>query len=463
VVKPPVSRPASEFGMTLRFTTKDEKLFSGREWDRPPGPNVNCVTLEEMPGNGFKLDPDFRKLWIGQAISQIGSNITGVGLPLTAVLVLKASPLQMGFLSGAGAAAVLIFGLFAGAWVDRLRRRPILIAADLGRGVVLGIIPLAAMLHRLTIGDLYLVAVAGSILTVLFDVAYQAYLPSLIARENILTGNSRLALTESIAQIAGPGIAGILVQLITAPMAMLFDAASFVCSAVSVWLIRKPEPAPTGTLEPHIGREISEGLRASWRDPLLRALAGRKVTSAFFLGFGSSLYFLFAMQELGLTAALLGIIIAIGGTSGLFGAFLAEWLVRRFGFGRTFIGSAVVIGIAMLLIPLAHGSVAACSAFLIAAQLGDLAWPVYTIGERSLRQAITPNHLLGRVNSSMHLLFHGVLPLGALAGGAIAQAVGMRRALLIGAIGVLLSTMWLVFSPVRRLRELPHAAGEIRA
>ena len=257
-----------------------------------------------MVRKGFRLDPDFRKLWIGQAISQIGSNITGVGLPLTAVLILKASPLQMGFLSGAGAAAVLIFGLFAGAWVDRLRRRPILIAADLGRAVVLGIIPLAAMLHRLTIGDLYLVAVGSSILTVLFDVAYQAYLPSRITRENILTGNSRLALTESIAQIAGPGIAGILVQLITAPMAMLFDAASFVCSAISVWLIRKPEPVPTRTLEPHIGREISEGLGASWRDPLLRALAGRTATSAFFLGFGNSLYFLFAMHELGLTAAL---------------------------------------------------------------------------------------------------------------------------------------------------------------
>jgi predicted MFS family arabinose efflux permease len=416
-----------------------------------------------MAGDGFRLDTDFRKLWIGQAISQIGSNITSVGLPLTAVLVLKASPLQMGFLSGVGAAAVLIFGLFAGAWVDRLRRRPILIAADLGRAVVLGIIPLAAMLHRLTIGDLYLVALGSSILTVLFDVSYQAYLPSLIARANILTGNSRLALTESIAQIAGPGIAGILVQLITAPMAMLFDAASFACSAISVWLIRKPEPLPTRTLEPHIGREISEGLGASWRDPLLRALAGRKATSAFFLGFGSSLYFLFTMRELGLTAALLGIIIAIGGTSGLFGAFLAEWLVGRFGFGRTFIGSAAVIGMAMLLIPLAHGSVATCSAFLIASQLGDLAWPVYTISERSLRQAITPNHLLGRVNSSMHLLFHGVLPLGSLAGGAIAQAVGIRQALLIGAIGVLLSTMWLVFSPVRRLRKLPHAVGEIRA
>ncbi|HEY3837927.1 MAG TPA: MFS transporter [Bryobacteraceae bacterium] len=412
---------------------------------------------------GLGLDPDFRKLWIGQVISHVGSNITSVALPLTAVLVLKASPLQMGFLSGAGAATVLIFSLFAGAWVDRLRRRPILICADLGRAVVLGIIPLAAMQNRLTIGDLYLVAVAGSTLTVLFDVSYQAYLPSLVDRENILTGNSRLALTESIAQAAGPGIAGTLVQLITAPMAILLDAISFVFSALSLLLIRKREPMPARTLEPHIGREISEGLGVSWCDPILRALACRRAGSAFFLGFGSSLYFLFATRELGLSAGLVGIIIAIGGTSGLFGAVLAEWLVRRFGFGRTFIGSAVAIGMATSLVPLAHGSVTVCCAFLIASQLGDLAWPVYDISERSLRQAITPDRLLGRVNSSMHLLFHGILPLGALAGGAIAQAIGVRRALMIGAIGLLLSTMWLVFSPVRRLRELPCSLKEIGA
>jgi len=197
-----------------------------------------------VPGKGLLRQPDFLKLWSGQAISQIGSSITSIGLPILVLRVLDASPLEMGILGSASGASVLVVGLFAGAWVDRLRRRPILIAADLGRAVVLGIIPLAAMLHRLTIGHLYLVAVASSILTVLFDVSYQAYLPSLITHENILTGNSRLALTESIAQIAGPGIAGILVQLITAPMAMLFDAASFVCSAISVWLIRKRNRCP---------------------------------------------------------------------------------------------------------------------------------------------------------------------------------------------------------------------------
>jgi len=164
-------------------------------------------------------DPDFLKLWAGQAVSQIGSWITLVGLPLTAVLVLGASPLQMGLLSGAGAAAVLVFGLFAGAWADRLRRRPILIAADLGRAAVLGTIPLAVTLHRLTMGHLYLVAAASAVLTVFFDVSYQAYLPALVSRENILEGNSKLALTDSIAGIAGPGLTGVLVQAITAPIA----------------------------------------------------------------------------------------------------------------------------------------------------------------------------------------------------------------------------------------------------
>ena len=411
-----------------------------------------------MLGRGLRFDPDFLKLWAGQAISQIGSNITAVGLPITAILVLKASPLQMGFLAGASAAPVLVCGLFAGAWADRLRRRPLLVAADLGRAVVLGMIPLSAALGRLTIEYLYVIAAAGAILTILFDVSYQAYLPSLITRENILEGNSKLALTESIAEIAGPGFTGVLVQLITAPMAMLFDAASFVCSAVSVWLIRKPEPQPKRTPEPRIGREISEGLRASWRNPLLRALAGRTATGAFFLGFGSSLYFLFVMRELGLTAALVGIIISVGGTCGSFGAFMAEWLVHRFGFGATFIGSALVIGVAMLIVPLAHGSVAVCSAFLIVSQMGDLAWPVYTINDRSLRQAITPDHLLGRVNSAIHLVYQGALPLGAFTGGAVAQAIGVRQTLFIGALGFLLSTLWLVFSPARRLRELPQVA-----
>ena len=403
-------------------------------------------------------DPDFLKLWAGQAISQAGSWITLVGLPLTAVLVLRATPLEMGILSGAGAAAVLMFGLFAGAWADRLRRRPILIAADLGRAAVLGTIPLAVVFHRLTMGHLYLVAAASALLTVFFDVSYQAYLPSLVSRENILEGNSKLALTDSIAGIVGPSLTGILVQAVTAPVAILFDAASFLCSAFSVWLIRRPEPLPETRTAPNIGQEIAEGLRASWHAPVLRALLLRTGSAALCMGFGGGLYVLYAVRELHVGAGLLGAIISVGGATYLFGALAAEWLVRRFGLGPTLIGAAVVTGIGSLLPPLARGPVWACAAILSAAQCFDIAFPIYEINELSLRQAIAAPHVLGRVNSAMHLMFRGVMPLGALAGGALAQAIGLRGAMFTGATGVLLSALWLVASPIRHVRELPRGA-----
>jgi predicted MFS family arabinose efflux permease len=409
-----------------------------------------------MPLRGLWREPDFLKLWAGQAVSQVGSWITLVGLPLTAAKMLNASPLQMGILSGAGAAAILLFGLFAGAWADRLRRRPILIWADLGRAAVLGTVPLAAACDRLTMGHLYLVAAASAALTVFFDVSYRAYLPSLVSPENILEGNSKLALSESIAGVAGPGIAGVLVAAITAPMAILFDAVSFVCSALSVWLIRKPEPRQEPGAAPHIGREIVEGLRASWHEPILRTLLLRSATAATFIGFGGSLYILFAVRELGLSAALLGAVIAVGGVSGVFGALIAKRLVRRFGFGRTVIGAALLPAVAALLPPLAHGPVLLCAAILAVAQLGDMAWTIYDINELTLRQAIAPSHVLGRVNSAAHLTFRGVLPAGALLGGLLAKGIGLRAAMFVGAGGFLLSTLWLVFSPIRRLRELPQ-------
>jgi len=405
--------------------------------------------------------PDFLKLWAGQTVSQMGSWISRIALPLTAVLILGASPFQMGLLSGADAAAVLVFGLFAGAWADRMRRRPILIAADLGRLAVLGTVPLAAGWHRLNMGHLYLVTAASGILTVFFDVSYQAYLPSLVERENLLEGNSKLTLSGSLAEIVAPGFTGILVQWITAPMAVLFDAFSFFCSALSIWLIRKPEPPPDRGLQTHIAREIIEGLRASWREPILRALLQRTATASFFMGFIGALYLVFAIRELGVSAAILGVIISVGGACSVGGAFAAERLVRRFGLGPAVIGAAAVVGAGSLLLPMAHGSVAVCAAVLGVSQLFDIAWPVYTINELSLRQAITPPHLLGRVNSAMHLLFRGILPVGSLAAGTLAQGIGTRLTLLAGSIGFLLSTLWLVFSPIRRLRELPNARATL--
>jgi len=412
-----------------------------------------------MALRGLWRESDFLKLWAGQSVSQIGSWITLVGLPLIAAQMLNATPLDMGILSGAGAAAILLFGLFAGAWADRLRRRPILIWADLGRAAVLGTVPLAALAGRLTMSHLYVVAAASAALTVLFDVSYQAYLPSLVSAENLLEGNSKLALSESIAGVVGPGLTGILVAAITAPMAILFDAISFAWSALSVWLIGKPEPRPERRAAPHMGREIVEGLRASWGEPILRTLLLRAATAAMFVGFGGSLYILFAVRELKIGAALLGVVIAVGGCSGALGALAAKRLVRRFGLGRTLIGAALLPASASLLPPLAHGPVAVCAAMLAVAQLGDMGWSIYDISELTLRQAVAPSWALGRVNSAAHLMFRGVLPAGALLGGAVAQVIGLRAAMFVGAGGFLLSTLWLICSPIRRLRELPKAAA----
>jgi MFS family permease len=412
-----------------------------------------------MALQGLWREPDFLKLWAGQSVSQVGSWITLVGLPLMAAKLLNASPLQMGVLSGASAAAILLFGLFAGAWADRLRRRPIMIWTDLGRAAVLGAIPLAAAFGRLTMSHLYIVAAVSAALTVFFDVSYQSYLPSLVSADNLLEGNSKLALSESIAGVVGPGVTGILVAAITAPMAILFDAISFVCSAISVALIRKPEPPPHPHAAPHMGREIVEGLRVSWHDPILRTLLLRSATASMFVGFGGSLYILYAVRELKIGPALLGVVIAVGGCSGVLGALAAARLVRRFGFGATLIGAAILPAASGFLPPLAHGPVALCAALLALAQLGDLGWSIYEINERTLRQAVAPSHALGRVNSAAHLMFRGLLPAGALAGGAVAEVIGVRGAMFVSAAGFLLSTLWLIFSPIRRLRELPKAAA----
>jgi MFS family permease len=400
---------------------------------------------------------DSLKLWIGQFISQIGSHVTREGLPLAAVLVLGATPLQMGLLNGAGGAAVLAFGLFAGAWVDRLRRRPILMVTDIGRALLLASIPAAALFHRLTMTHLYCVAAAAGLMTVLFDVAYQAYVPSL-AEGSLLDINSKLAMGESVAEVAGPGLTGILVQWLTAPIAIAVDAASYLVSAFSLGLIRTPELPPKRHESPHIFREIVAGLRASWGDPILRALLARTAHVSLFGGILGSLYVIFAVGILGISPALFGLIISAGGGMALLGALITRPLVRRIGVGPSLIGAAAISGVVCFSIPFAHGPVSLCALYLLAGQLGDAGWTVYSINELSLRQSVAAPDVLGRVNSATQLLFHGLIPVGGLAGGALAQIIGVRPALFVGCTGFLLSTAWLIFSPIRRLRELPGPA-----
>ena len=386
----------------------------------------------------------FLKLWGGQTISEIGSRITREGLPLTAVLVLGATPAQMGVLSATGSLSVLLFSLFAGVVVDRVRRRPVMIAADVGRALLLTAVPVLFFLHRLSIANLVVVAASAGVLTVLFEVAYQSYLPSLVSPGELLEGNRLLSISGATAEILGPSITGILVQLITAPIAVLLDALSFLISALSIWSIRSSERAPQPAPRVPFRTEMLEGTRVIFAHGVLRALLFRSVTAFLFAGAIFSFYVLYAIRVLQFSPAALGLVIALGGAGSLAGGLLSTRIVRRLGVNRTFFPSALVIGLTQFLLPLASLSKRFGFACLCLQQfVGDCAWTVYFVNETTLRQTATPAHLLGRVNAAMQFASRGMLPVGALAAGFLGQSIGLTNTLWIGAAGVLLSALWL--------------------
>jgi Na+/melibiose symporter-like transporter len=426
-----------------------------------PSLNTNTTVCEthaeeelmQRPLTGLWHNSDFVKLWLGQTVSKVGTGITGIALSLTAVLVLGATPAQMGILGALDGLSVLLIGLFAGVLVDRVRRRPFLIATDLGRAFILTSIPLAALFGVLRIGQLYVVAALAGMLTVIFDVAHSAYLPSLIPQELLVEGNSKLGISDSLAEIVGPAVAGPLVQLITAPFALLFDALSFLLSACCLGLIRSPEPRPAliGQRE-SVWHDLVEGLRLVLKNPLLRALAGSAGTFSLFGNFVGALYALYIIRQLNAPPIFLGLLIATGGVSALAGAFMAERIIRRIGTGRIAGIGLFMYGVTGLLIPLAGGSLALALPLLFLSQLiGDASVSIYLIAEISLRQSIVPANILGRTNASMQFLSLGVAPVGALLAGVLGGTIGLRLTILIGVIGVMLAGGWLLFSPVRKV------------
>lgn len=404
---------------------------------------------------GLWKSSDFITLWLGQTVSQFGSGITGIALPLTAVLVLAATPTQMGILGAVDGIAVLVIGLLAGVWVDRVRRRSLLIAADLGRAFVLSTIPLAALLGVLRIGQLYVVAALAGMLTVVFNVAYSAFLPSLIPRESLVEANSKLAMSDSLAETGGPAVAGPLVQLISAPFALFFDALSFLFSACCLGLIHTPEPPPAVLKQgKSIWSDLVEGLRMVLKNPLLRALAGSAATFSLFGNFIGALYALYVIRQVSAPPIFLGFLVATGGVSALVGALMAERVVRRFGLGMTVGLGLFMYGVTGLLIPLASGSVALALSLLFLSQLiGDASVSIYFIAEVSLRQSLVPVNMLGRTNASMQFLSQGIAPLGALLAGILGGMIGLRFTILIGVLGVMLAGTWLLLSPVRKVAQ----------
>jgi MFS family permease len=414
-----------------------------------------------LPG-GLWRHPDFMKLWGAETVSQLGTHVSQLALPLVAILVLEVSAFEVALLGVVELAPFILISLPAGVWVDRLRRKPILVVSDLGRAALLASIPIAYWLDALTIWQLYVVGFAVGVLTVFFDVSYQSYLPSLVDRDQLLEGNAKLEVSRSGTQLAGPGIAGALIAAVTAPVAVLIDAISFLGSAVFLFAIRKQEAAAPTRAErragPGMKEEVKEGLRWVLGNRYLRWIAASTATFNLFGSIIFSIFLVFAVRELDLGPGTIGLIFAVANVGYLVGALLANKLARRIGVGPTIVaGAACSVSLLLLAVAPASNPIP----FLIGAQaVSSMGIPIYNITQVSFRQAITPERLQGRMNSVMRFIVWGVMPLGSLLGGAIATWFSLRTAIWVGAVGMSLAVLPVLLSPVRTLREMPEPAEE---
>ena len=397
--------------------------------------------------------PGFRRLWAGRTVAAVGYHVTVLALQLTAAVTLGASELEMGLLVAAQTAPSLLVSLAAGVWVDRLRRRPLLIAADLVRALLLASVPVGWLTGQLSMGQLYLVAFGVGSLTVVFDVAVHAYVPTLVGRERLLSANSALQSSAAAMNIGGPGLAGVLVQWLTAPVAILADVLAYVASAACILGIREPEPPPPPRDPSSMRVQIAQGFRVVLGDPVLRRLAAAAATYALFFGMRSAAVVLYLIGPLGLEPLRLGLVWGFAGVGGLLGAASAGWIARRIGTGHALMAAHSLAFFAAMT-PLA-GLVPAplVLPLLILGHLGTGFWaPVYGVNELTLRQSLVPDGMLGRVAATSGFLFNGVTPIGALAGGALAAVIGLQPTLLLAAAGALTGVLWFVGGPMRSVR-----------
>lgn len=392
---------------------------------------------------------DFLKLWSAQGISVFGSELASLAYPLTAIVVLEAGVFEMGILQASGGAAAFIVGLFAGVIADRVRRKPLLIASDLGRALLAFTIPAAAFFGVLHIEQLYVVAFLSGALNILWLVAAMALTPSLVEREQLVESNSKMSTTESVAMIAGPGLSGALLQILTAPLAILIDAFSFVGSAILVSQIRAPE-ASIEKKTTSIWAEIGEGVRFVYTHPLLRPMAESIALYFLFRQIVLALFMLYAIRVLNLEPLLLGVIFSALGFGFLVGALTVKRITARFGIGRTMIAANLLNIFAIALVPLAAGSTGFVVTLLVISHfLHAFGVQLNGINLVSLRQAITPNHLQGRMTASFRFVNMGMLMLGSLIAGGLGEWIGLRATLFVGVAGMVLPLLRLVFSPVR--------------
>ncbi len=405
--------------------------------------------------------PGFRNLWLGQSVSLVGDQISFIALPLAAVLVLDAGPGQMGLLGAAALAPHLLLSLPAGVWLDRVAsRRRVMIATDLARAVLLATIPLAYALDALSFAQLYAVAFLTGCLAVFFDLSYPTLFVSVTPRERFLEGNSLVHGSRSFSFVAGPSLGGLLVQLFSAPFALLADAVSFLGSALFLGRVRAEEPPVDRAAGAGIRAQAAEGLRFIGGNPIFRPTLTAVATLNFFNYAFQALFILYATRTLGVSAGALGLVLGVAALGGICGAVVAGRVGRRLGVGRAFALGCVLFTAPLVLVPLAQGPEALVLVFLFAAEfLSGLGVMILDVNAGSIMFALTPDRLRSRATGAFNVVNWGIRPLGALAGGALGAWIGVRPTLWVATVGALLGSLWLLPSPVLGLRELPEEAA----
>ncbi|GHH53087.1 MFS transporter [Lentzea cavernae] len=402
--------------------------------------------------------PDFRRLWVGDTISQFGANVGMTVIPLLAAGALNATPFEMGLLAAASTIAFLLIGLPAGVWVDRMRRKPLMIAMDVARAALMLSVPVAWWLDLLDLPQLIVVSLAVGVCTVFFDVAYQSYLPSLVGRGQLVEGNSKLQASLSVAEVSGPAIGGYASQFLGAANGVLATGVGYLSSAFFLVRIKTVEPAPERHPDPHLRREIMEGLRFVFGNVTLRMIVACTGTSNFFHGIQNAVMILFLLQTVNLSEGTAGLVLSAGGVGGVLGAAFAHrigllvgqarmiWLIPLLTWPFTLALPFISDGWGLVL-PMAGLAV---SVFGIV---------VYNVGQVSYRQAICPDHLLGRMNASIRWVVWGATPLGALLGGGLGSWIGIVPTMWVSLVGSVAGMVWLLLSPLRSMRDLPTASS----
>jgi MFS family permease len=411
------------------------------------------------PSTSLWRHGDFLKLWAAQTVSSFGARIAREGLPMAAVISLKAGPAALGLFAALTLGAQALVGVFAGALADRAPKRQLLIAADLARALVLAAIPLAALAGRLTLMEIYLAGVLMGAANVIFDVADHALLPVLIDQADLTDGNAKLAATDAVAEVGGPALAGLLFQLVSPPIAVAVNAATYLVSALLLGRLGKSRASAAQDRRDSLaGLDLTGGLRIVLAHPLVRPLWLRDVARNFFGAFYAALYILLAIDVLKLTPGMLGLTIAAGGVGGLAGAAFAPWLTRRLGPGPAILLSGLAGGAMGFLIPLAVGPPLIAMALLALAQVvGDGLQTISQIGAVTLRQTVLPPRQLGRAGGAFASGQASAGVVGALAGGALGAGLGPREALLIASAGITAASLFVVFSPLRTRRATEGA------